>query len=295
MRSEFIRLLDRLAPDEGFNRTPLDDVMLYRTETPIQGAIFMYDPCVVFVAQRRKIGYVGGQTFVYDPGHYLVLPALLPFKCDADGSPEEPFLALSIPLKYDTLAGLISRMDEPPRPESPQPLVIYSEAITDDLIDAAFRLVKCLQSPAEAGILGPQRIREILFRVLQGSGAGLLFDIFSGDSRRVRIARTLRHIHENYQSKMDVPSLARREGMSVSSLHDQFKKMTSQSPLQYIKSIRLNRARELITFEGLTNSAAAHRVGYESVSQFSREFKRYFGYTPKASKWNFPIPREPER
>ena len=128
--------------------------MLYRTETPIQGAIFMYDPCVVFVAQRRKIGYVGGQTFVYDPGHYLVLPALMPFECDADGSPEEPFLALSIPLEYDTLAGLINRM-------------------------------------------------------------------------------------------------------------------------------------------GLTNSTAAYRVGYESVPQFSREFKRYFGYTPKESKWNFPIPRDP--
>ncbi len=291
MNTEFIQLLDRLATNEGFNPTLLDKVWLYRTETPLHGATIMYDPCVVFVAQRRKVGYVGSQTFIYDPGHYLVLPALLPFECDADGSPETPFLAMSIPLEYATMAELISQMEMPLPNKDSYPLAIYTDEITNELMDASIRLLRCVLSANEAKILGIQLIREILFRILQGPKARLLFEMFSPDNKQIKIARSLRYIHENYQTKLDVESLAKKDGMSVSSFHDQFKKMTSYSPLQYIKSIRLNRARDLIIFEGLSNSAAAYRVGYESVPQFSREFKRYFGYTPKDSKWNYPIQR----
>lgn len=290
MNKEYIQCLNQLAPNEGFNKTLLKNVMLYRTETPIQGTIFMYDPCVVFVAQRRKIGYVGGETFIYDPGHYLAVPTLLPFECDADGSPEEPFLAMSIPLEVKTTGELISQMEIPPPPNvSKNELAIYSDEITEELVDATYRLLCCLKSVEDATILGPQLIREIIYRLLKGPKAYLIFELFSTDTNQIKIKRSLQHIHEKYQTKLNVESLAQMEGMSISSFHAQFKKVTSNSPLQYIKSIRLNRARDLITFEDTTVSAAAYRVGYESVPQFSREFKSYFGYLPKDSKANYPI------
>lgn len=292
INTQLVNDLNRLASKEGFNETSLPNVMLYRSETPIQNTIIMYDPCVVFVAQQRKIGYLGDETFVYDPGNYLVAPALLPFECDTEGSAEKPFLALSIPLEHETVVDLISRMELPPEVDQPNKLMMYADTITDELVNTLNRLLCCLKSRTEADILGPQLIREIVFRVLQGPKARLLFDVFTSSNKRIKIAKSLRHIHENYQDKLSVASLAQMEGMSSSLFHAQFKQLTSNSPLQYIKSIRLNRARDMIIFGGLTISGAAYRVGYESVHQFSREFKRYFGYTPKKAKLYYPIRKE---
>lgn len=290
MNSDYIQLLERLAPKQGFNATPIKNVMLFRSETPLDRMVSLYEPSVAFVAQRKKIGYIGGTRFVYDPGHYLVVPTPLALECNVDASPEEPFLAISIPLDYDMVAELIAFMDPPVTDhlESSR-LAIYSEKITDELIDATYRLLNCIKFSAEVKVLGTQIVREIVFRVLQGSKAKLLFDLFSSDDKQVKIARSLRFIQENFQCKLDVESLANRENMSVSSFYAQFRDVTSSSPLRYIKNIRLSRARDLIVFEGLTNSSAAYQVGYESVSQFSREFKSYFGYTPKRSKLNYPI------
>lgn len=291
MDKDTIQRLDQLTPVEGFNRTPLDKVILYRSESPIRDAIFMYDSCLVFVAQRRKIGYVNGQQFLYDPEHYLVAPALLPFVCDAEGSPEAPFLALSVPLEHDTVAALISQMEAPAPTDHAQRVPLYSETMTEELAAVIRRLLRCLQSPVDCNILGPQITRELIYRVLQGPNAGVLFDVFSSQNKQIKIARALRHIHEHYATKMDIESLATMDAMSLSSFHNAFKKATACAPLQYIKRVRLNRARDLITVEGMTISAAAYQVGYQSVPQFSREFKRYFGYSPKDAKANYPIQR----
>ncbi len=289
MNTEIIRLLDRLAPKEGFNRTPVEQVMLYRSETPIRRATLMYDPCVVIVAQRYKIGFLGTETFVYDSGNYLVVPTLLPFECDAEGSPEEPYLAMSVPLRYNIVGELINQMEVPVSNSASKRALIYAEKITDELENAALRLLQSLLTPCDAAVLGPQLVKEIIYRVLQADKSGLLFDIFSTGSNKTKITLALRYIHENLESRIDVESLAKISGMSATSFHEKFKEATSSSPLQYIKSVRLNRARDLVTFEGLTTSAAAYRVGYQSVSQFSREFKRYFGYKSKDSKLHYPI------
>ena len=291
MKRDYLQLLDLLTPLEGFNTTVIPGVVLYRAETPVQQVVSLYDPCVVFVAQRQKTGYIGGEHFCYDPGHYLVVPTTLALECQVKASPQDPFLAFSIPLEYSIVADLISQMEYPEDDHPMNRLAIYTDAMTPQLEDTTFRLLQSLQSANDAKILGAQFIREIVFRVLQGPKAKLLFEIFSAESKQFRIARALRYIQENYQHKLDVESLAKKEHMSVSSFHAHFKAVTSSSPLQYIKHIRLNRARDLITFQGLTNSMAANRVGYESVSQFSREYKNYFGYTPKSSKLHYPFSR----
>ena len=289
VKTEFIERLNQLATREGFNRTLVDDVMLYRSETPIRNATLMYEPCVVIVAQQYKMGFLGSDTFVYDSGHYLVVPTLLPFQCDAEGSPDKPFLAMSVPLQYQRVGRVIHQMHIPDPPAGVNEALIYAEPITEAIEDASLRLLRCLQHPMDARVLGPQLVQEIVYRVLQGTHARLLFDLFSTGEQRSRMTRALRYIHEHLDTKIEVETLAKMEGMSISSFHEKFKQITTTSPLQYIKSVRLNRARDLITFQGHNASAAAHSVGYQSVSQFSREFKRYFGYRAKDTHSHYPI------
>jgi len=290
VKQAFIQLLDQLTPLEGYNQTVIPGVTLYRAESPVQQVVSLYDPCLVFVAQRQKTGYIGGERFVYDPGHYLVVPTTLALECQVHASADEPFLAFSIPLEFKVVAELIAQMEYPEDALPMNRLAIDTGEMTPTLEDASLRLLKSLLSGDDAQVLGAQLIREIIFRVLQGPKARLLFEVFSAESKQFRIARALRFIQENFQKKLDVESLAKKEHMSVSSFHTHFKAVTSSSPLQYIKSIRLNRARDLIALQGLTNSLAANRVGYESVSQFSREFKTYFGYTPKSARLYYPMP-----
>ncbi len=291
MNPELITLIDDMTPVEGINPSPVDEVMLYRTETMIKDALFMYNPSVVFVAQGSKTGYIADKQIRYDPLHVLVTPSWIPFRCDAVGSAEAPFLAISIPLQHSLLSDLTRKLDPPRSTRPADPLALYAEQVTGELSDAFLRLLRCLHEGTALSVLPQVLIQEIAIHILKGEGAGLLFDMYSRDKGAQRISRSLELIHERFQEKLDIATLAEIEGMSVSSFHAQFKKATDQSPLQYIKSIRLHRARDLIVFEDKSSTESAYAVGYESFPQFSREFKRYFGYSPKESFQQYPIPQ----
>jgi len=142
------------------------------------------------------------------------------------------------------------------------------------------RLLESLQAPLDCRVLGPQIVREICYRVLCGEQSGALRAVAARRGHFSQISKVLRRIHADYAAALDVESLAREASMSVSTFHQNFRDVTSTSPLQYIKSIRLHKARMLMAQEGLNASVAARQVGYESSSQFSREFKRFFGDTP---------------
>lgn len=157
---------------------------------------------------------------------------------------------------------------------------LYATPLTEDLDCAAVRLLECLQSPMDARILGPGIVREITYHVLRGEQGGALRAVAARHSRFGQIARVLRRVHQEYNKELDVESLAREANMSVSSFHHNFKAVTSTSPVQYLKSIRLHKARALMLQGDHNASTAASRVGYSSLSQFSREFKRYFGNSP---------------
>lgn len=148
------------------------------------------------------------------------------------------------------------------------------------MADAVMRLLGCLQSPLDSHILGPQLVREIIFRALRSEQGNALRAVAGRHSGYGRMARALRRIHTDYASALDIDTLAREANMSVSTFHHNFKAMTFTSPLQYLKSVRLYKAWSLMVQDGLNASTAANQVGYESPSQFSREFKRYFGRTP---------------
>ncbi len=160
------------------------------------------------------------------------------------------------------------------------PQGIYASAITDPLRDAALRLVACFSAPTDARILGPAIVREIIYRILCTDQAPALRAVAARHSHFVQISRTLQRIHADYAVDLSVDDLASEAAMSPSSFHENFRAVTATSPLQYLKTIRLHKARVFMVQDGLGAAQAAAKVGYESASQFSREFKRLFGTTP---------------
>jgi AraC-like DNA-binding protein len=279
-KERLVELLDSLAVVEGPSPSILDGVQLIRSDRYTPPIPIIYDPCIVIVGQGRKIGYLGDQVYTYDPYNYLVLSVPLPFVCETKASPEEPLLAVSMRVDPATLGELLMEMDDERVVSGQVPRGMYSTPLTGELIEATVRLLECLRSPADSRILGPQAIREIIYRVLCGEQGGALRAVAARHSRFSQIARVLRRIHTEYRHELNIDALAREAGMSVSSFHHNFKAVTSASPLQYLKSIRLHKARMLMVQDGLNASTAAGRVGYESASQFSREYKRHFGSTP---------------
>jgi AraC-like DNA-binding protein len=204
----------------------------------------------------------------------------LPAECETEASPDEPLLLLAINLEPAMIGEMLLEMDEPPPPAGPTPRGIASTPMSEELGGAVIRLLECLKSPLDSRMLGRQTVREVVYRVLLGEQGGALRALASRDDHFARIARALKYIHAEYASSLGVEDMARKAGMSVSAFHHRFQLVTASTPLQYLKRIRLDQARRLMTLDGYNAGTAARAVGYESASQFSREFKRLFGATP---------------
>jgi AraC-like DNA-binding protein len=274
-------LLASLATLEGIHPTALDGVQLMRASQPIPRMQVLYEPGIVIVGQGRKRGYLGDRVFTYDAHNYLVLSVPLPFECETEATAEHPMLAISIRVDLGVLGELLMKMGGPRESLPPaMPQGIYSTQLDVQLSEATVRLLECLRDPVEARILGPQCAREITYRVLCGQQGGALRVAAALHSRFGQVNRTVQRIHAEYARDLTVEELADTAGMSPSAFHQNFKAVTSTSPLQYLKTIRLHKARMLMVHEGLRAGTAAERVGYESSSQFSREFKRLFGSSP---------------
>jgi AraC-like DNA-binding protein len=279
-KSRLVELLGSLATEEGNRPSRLEQVRFIRVANRCPRGPSVYEPSIIIVGQGRKIGYLGEKVYVYDPNNYLVLSVPLPFECETSAEPGKPFLAVAIAMEPRAIGELLDEMaDGILAPD--EVTGIYSTPLTDKLHDATIRLLECLGSETESRILGPQIVREITYYVLKGpQGAGLRA-VVARDSRFAQIAKVLRRMHEDYSRSLDVHELAREANMSVSAFHHNFKAVTSSSPLQYLKRIRLHKARMIMAQEGLGAGGAAERVGYASASQFSREFKRFFGESPR--------------
>ncbi|MCF2133741.1 MULTISPECIES: AraC family transcriptional regulator [Mycetohabitans] len=275
-----VNLLERLAPNEGYTQSALESVRFMRSNRPLGRTPVLYEPSIVIVCQGRKLGFLGDQVYVYDAQHYLVLSVPLPFSTETEASESEPMLAVSLRLDLTELADLILMIDQSGCHQQEAPLGILSTPLDGDLADATFRLLRALTSPLDAQVLGPTIVREIGYRVLVGQQGGALRAALAHQGRFGRVVKALRRIHADYAQPLDVSSLANEAGMSVPAFHANFRAVTLTSPIQYIKSTRLHQARLMMIRDGLTAASASARVGYESPSQFSREFKRFFGRSP---------------
>ncbi|VEA89733.1 probable AraC-family trancriptional regulatory protein [Salmonella enterica subsp. houtenae] len=254
--------------------------LLYGVEPGARTPV-MYQPGIIFLFSGHKIGYINERQFRYDANEYLLLTVPLPFECETYATPEIPLAGIRLDIDVLQLQELLMDIGEDERFQLPMAASgINSATLSDEILCAVERLLDVMERPLDARILGKQIIREILYHVLMGPRGGALLALVSRQTHFSLISRVLKQIEMKYTENLNVEQLAAEANMSVSAFHHNFKAVTSTSPLQYLKSYRLHKARMMMIHDGMKASAAAMRVGYESASQFSREFKRYFGVTP---------------
>lgn len=272
----------RYSSGNWVTQSPIPHVKILYAGEPHPRSPVMYDPMIVIILQGQKIGYLGGKTFQYNPENYLLMTVPLPFECETIASAEQPLIGLSIRIDMQMLQDLLIDIgddDSVLRPCSDSSGV-NSVSLTDDVLCAVERLLDAMANPRDARVLGPHIVREILYHMLCGERGAALQALVNRHTHFSQIAKSLRRIENQYADNLNVELLATEVNMSVSAFHHNFKAVTNTSPLQYLKSYRLHKARLMMLNDGLKAGTAAIRVGYESTSQFSREFKRYFGATP---------------
>ena len=293
-RHRMTTLLRELAPSEGYTLTPLPDVRLLRSDRPLSRTPVLYEPGIVIVVQGRKRGFLGDEVFVYDDQHYLVVSVPVPFTMETDASADEPLLAIYFRLDHAMAAELCMQIDERHGASSAPPRGLYSSPMEDALAASVLRLLEALAKPPEGEVLGAALVREIYYRILSGAQGGSLRAALAQQGKFGMVARAIRLIHSRYGENLTIDTLASEAAMSAPTFHAHFRAMTGTSPMRYVQSTRLHQARLLMLRQHTTAAAAAAAVGYESASQFSREFRRLFGRPPveevERMKRNFAMP-----
>ncbi|MCU0120098.1 AraC family transcriptional regulator [Pseudomonas sp. B2M1-30] len=282
LTARMVQLMHTLAPVEGYNLSALEDVRFLRSNQPLSRTPVLYDPGIVILCQGRKRGYLGDDVYVYDAQHYLVVSVPIPFTMETDASEAEPMLAIYMRLDFQLASELMLQVDEVHGPSDAQPKGMYASPMDDSLRGSTLRFLEAMSIPGEAQILGRSLMREIYYRILTGAQGGSMRAALNRQGHFGKVSRAIRKIHSCYQQRLDVEQLAQEASMSVPNFHLHFRSVTDSSPMQYLKSTRLHQARLLMLRHTMSASAAAFSVGYESASQFSREFKRFFGRTPQA-------------
>lgn len=279
-----VQLMEQLAPLEGYNLSPLDDICFLRSNRPLTRTPVLYEPGIVILCQGRKRGYLGDDVYIYDAQRYLVVPVPLPlpFTMETDASEEEPIFAVYMRLDLKLAGELILEIDETFGPTAAHPKGMYSSPMDDRLRESTLRFLAAMSHPVDAQILGPSLVREIYYRIIAGEQGGSMRAALSKQGHFGKVTRAIRKIHSSYKEQLNVEALAQEASMSVPNFHLHFRTVTDSSPMQYLKSTRLHQARLLMLRNDVSAAAAAFDVGYESPSQFSREFKRFFGRTPHA-------------
>lgn len=280
MKNRIVTLMERLAPVEGYNLTALPDVRFLRSNRPLRRTPVLYEPGIVIVAQGRKRGFLGGREYVYDASHCLAVSVPVPFSMETEASAEQPLLAMYLRLDFQLTAELLLALEAQGRPMLAEPRGMLSTAMDERLSASVLRFLEVLNDPLDTALLGQALVREIYYRVLSTEQGAAMRAALMQQGRFATISRALRKIHAAFSEDLDVGQLAAEANMSLATFHHHFKAVTSTSPIQYLKSTRLHQARLLMIRHDLSVASASAQVGYESASQFSREFKRLFGRSP---------------
>ena len=273
--------IERQTAADGVYDTAVPALRLSRFSAPSDLVALVYEPCLCVVAQGAKEVLLADETYGLDPAQSLLVSVDLPIAARVvEASPGRPYLAVRLSLDPAVVGELLADSTTT-LPPGPPARGIAVTLVEPQLLDAVGRLVALLGSPRDVEALAPLVLREITYRLLTGPQGARLRQLASAGAPAHRIARAIRWLKDHFADPLRVESLARQVGMSPSAFHLHFKGVTAMSPLQYQKRLRLQEARRLMLGEGLDAAEAAFRVGYESPSQFSREYRRMFGAPPR--------------
>ncbi len=280
-RQELTALIDKHTRVDGSHKTLVELLTLHRLSAPTPPVHGVLKPTFCITAQGGKLTVLGEETHLHDPARYLLLSVDLPLAVQImEASPEDPYLGFCLDIDPRQITALLLEM------ETMDAVGTASRGLSltpldAPLLDAVVRLLRLLDTPADVPLLAPLAVREILYRLLTGEQGGRLRQIAVHNSLTQRVARAIEWIKRHYAEPLSINAVASEVCMSASGLHHHFKAVTAFSPLQYQKHLRLQEARRLMLSDALDAASAGYKVGYQSPSQFSREYARLFGAPPQ--------------
>ena len=271
----------RCTEQGELHTTAVPGLSLFRRIEPTEPITGMYEPSICMVAQGAKRVMLGDDTYVYDAHHYLITSVHLPTVVQViEASREKPYLGLRLTFDLREISQLMADSNLPPPRTQQSSRGMATGEVTLPLVTAVQRLIDLLDAEQDIPILAPVIQREIIYRLLVGDQGARLRQIAAAGSQSQQIARAIDWLKGNFTQSLRIDDLAAQARMSSSTFHHHFRTMTALSPLQYQKQLRLQEARRLMLAERLDAATAAFQVGYESPSQFSREYNRLFGAPP---------------
>ena len=281
MRKDLTRKIAARTPSLGENPTAIPGLALYRRTAPTACFLATYEPSFTVFVQGRKRIHLGGIEYICDGSSFLLSSIDVPAQSQiVEASEQVPMLSMFLRLDMPTVREVVSR-DDLPEPEiSIQPRGLAVGKTTAGLLGACSRLIELLEAPEDIPFVGHLIQREIVYRILRTPQGERLRAIATTGDLSHRTARAIAWLRANYAKPLHMEELATVARMGVSTLHHQFRALTAMSPLQYQKQLRLQSARQRMLMDGIDATSAAYEVGYESVSQFNREYSRFFGQPP---------------
>ncbi|RBP85165.1 AraC family transcriptional regulator [Marinomonas rhizomae] len=279
-----VDLIKPLVAKDGFSDTSIANVRLMRCEKSVPRMPLIYRPGLTIIVQGRKVGYLGDREIHYNSGQYLVQTLPLPFECETFASQHEPLLGVSIDIDPVLLSELVSDTVEVKLKSSVPYFPMSSVVMSPGMEEAVSRLIRALYDSNTAKVMGQSRVREVVFEALQSPQGDALRALVVNQGRFSLIVNSLKQLHQQLNQEVRVEQLAEDANMSVSSFHHHFKAIAGSSPLQYLKRLRLLKAQMLLNQGHINVTQIALEVGYKSIHQFSRDYKRYFGAPPTKDK-----------
>ena len=284
---QFVSLMERYSPQEDLNFSAIENFGTLKSSMPRSRHPSCDPPVIFIVGQGRKSCYVEGKKYDFTVGDVLVLFYPMAMETEiVEASSDKPFLAAGVAMDLGRLADVLMRIDRidgvVAKPESINPSNIFSLPLSDNLLDPFIRLFELLPNPRDAMMLADSVMDEIYYRLLCGERGNELRFLLQQRGELQRISKAVEYIHQNLDKAISVDELAKMVHMGQTTFYENFRNVMHLSPLQYTKSVKLYEAQKLIK-EGKNASEAGYLVGYNSPAQFSREYKRHFGFAPSTT------------
>ncbi len=280
-QAELARLIERFSSQDGVHATDIPSLYFIRSSNTTVPIYQVHEPALCIVAQGRKVVMLAEESYYYGISDYLVVSVDLPISGQViQASAEAPYLCLRLNFDPHQVLDLINEPACSANPSTGSRRGLYVSQTNLPLLDAVVRLVRLLENPQDVAVLAPLVIREILYRILQGNQGESLKQLVMTGSHSNRITEVIQRIKQDYDKPLRIEELSQLANMSPSSLHRHFKEVTAMSPMQYQKQLRLQEARRLLLSASADAADIGFQVGYESPSQFSREYARLFGLPP---------------